>query len=209
MKMQKDFLCVIRLVSSAALFFLQNPAIADTRTEELKRCLLDFGGIDWKLPYRPWLDIRACVSPNTNFDSAEKSLDGRRSLELIGELSLGSDNAKLSANEAYAALQSATFAHFEALFVRHGYRRSKLEYGNARVEFYPKTLRMLRGLPPSSEDEIAKPPQPPILFVNLARYVRIVSGKEITLTYQSEMKNTWRITIEGLPILPQQEKFNR
>ncbi len=183
------------------LLLLPGTGTAQPRTEELKRCLRDFDGIEWKLPYLPPIQIRACVSQAATYDSGEKSVDGRRSLELIGELTLGPDT-KLSSDETYAALQAATFTHFDALFRRHGYRLVAQEHGDARTKYYANTMRALRGLLPLPEAEDKGPALPPIPYVNLARYGRSVSGKDVALTYKTEMKNTWRITVDGLPVAP-------
>ena len=180
------------------ILLLPAVCLAQTRTEELKRCLQDFDGIEWKLPYRPPMHIASCISRAGAYNSGESSVDGRRSLELIGELTLGAES-KLSSDETYAALQGATFVHFDALFRRHGYRLVAQEHGDARTRYYANTMRMLRGLPALPEGADEGPALPPIPYVSLARYVRTLSGKEVWLTYKTEMKNTWRISIEGLP----------
>lgn len=153
---------------------------AQTRTEALKLCLGDFDGLVWKLPYRPSIRIRSCASPSASYDSG-KSVDGLRAVELIGELTLGPDAKNLSSDESYAALQSAMYTHFDELFRRNGYRRTTLEHGDART--YPDV-------------------GPPIPYVSLARYVRPILFTDATLTYQTAYKNTWRITLEGLPAAP-------
>lgn len=191
----------LRIFSCIAVLLLPRSGAAETRTEELKHCLQDFDGIEWKLPYQPPIHIRACASPTTTYDTSEKTLPGNRSLELIGELTLGPDSI-LSSDDTYAALQDATHTHFDALFRRHGYHRTALEYGDARTRYYRNTMRMLRGLSPLPEDTVEEPAKAPIPYVKLARYQRSVSGKDVTLTYKTEAKNTWRITLEGLPVMP-------
>ena len=196
------FLCAC-LESLRWLPILLLPAIgiAQTGAEALKRCLQDFDGIQWKLPYRPPISIARCVSPAGAYNSGESPADGRRSLELIGELTLGAES-KLSSDDTYAALQGAMFVHFDALFRRYGYRLVAQEQGDARTKYYANTMRILRGLPPLPEGADEGPALPPIPYISLARYARSVSGKEVTLIYKAEMKNTWRITIEGLAAAP-------
>lgn len=194
---------LVYLANFACAVILTLPGIgsAETRTEELKRCLQDFDGIEWKLPYRPPIHIRACSSPRAVYDTSEKPGEGRRSLELIGELTLGPDN-NLSSDETYAALQSATFAHFNALFLRRGFRSVALEQGDARTKYYRHLGSAKRGeifLERTDDPSVKAPSLPPIPYVSQARYVRTVSGREVTLTYKTAMKNTWLITIDGLP----------
>lgn len=203
-KKLNDFWGWTKVLVTIVLVLRLDVAVAQTPTQELKRCLADFGGIELRLPYLPRIDIRSCTSPTTSFESGGKSTDGSRKLELIGDLSLGPDNTSLIRGEAQAAIQAATFTHFEALFIRHGYRRLKLEYGDARITFYRNTMLMLKGVSPVPENDAAEAPLPPIPFVKLARYVRTSSGQEITLTYKSEIKNTWSITIEGPPTVAHQ-----
>lgn len=193
----------LKILACSAVLMLPAIASADARTDQLKRCLHDFGGIEWMLPYQPPIHIRSCASPAASYDTSDNAADGRRVLELIGELTLGPDTDRLSSDDAYAAIQDATFAHFDALFRRHGYRRTALEHGDARTRYDPNTLRMLHGLSalPESADQGAKQ-EPPIPYVNLARYVRTIADRDVTLTYKADMKNTWRITLEGLPPAP-------
>jgi hypothetical protein len=170
---------------------------ADLRTDELNRCLADFGGIAWKLPYQPPIQIRSCASPTVNYDTADKPAPGSRVLQLIGELTLG-PGPQLSSDENYAALQHAMLAHFDGLFRRHGFRQVATETGNARVEYPRATWRMLHGQGGARDDEPEPPPGPPIPYVSMARYTRSVDGSEQTLTFAAEAKNTWRITLDGL-----------
>lgn len=191
----------------ATILLLPGRGIADTRSDELKRCLQDFDGIEWRLPYQPPIYVRSCASQTATYDTSEKTTDGHRSLELIGELTLGRDTSNLSSDETYAALQHATFTHFEAIFRRHGYRRTVLEHGDARTRYDQDSLRMLRGLPPLSAEASARSRQqaaalPPIPYVKLARFVRSVEGQDVTLTYKTDAKNTWKITLDGLPSGP-------
>lgn len=160
---------------------------AATRTDELKRCLADFDGIQWQLPYQPPVDIDRCSTPTVGYNS-HKAPEGRRRLELINSLTLGPDDG--ASDESYAALQEAVLAHFDALFVRRGYRRVAVEYGNARTIYY-------RG--PLHRENYDGPPAPPIPYIDLARYVRHAGDGDVTLTFMGDAKNTWVITIEGLP----------
>ncbi|MEO7496656.1 MAG: hypothetical protein ABIT83_25850 [Massilia sp.] len=177
-------------------------ASAEGRTELLKRCLNDYGGIALTLPYQPSVHIRSCATPDVNYDTPVKTPAGRRELELIGELTLGTELGNVGADDYYAAVQGALFAHFDSLFKRHGFVRNSVAYGDARVRKDPNTLRMLAGLPPvpESAEQAARriASEPPIPFVREARYVRRDGAGQQTLTYQSQAKNTWRITLEGV-----------
>ncbi len=201
MKITNILQTCLKTFSCIAILLLPGTGAAETRTEELKRCLQDFDGIKWQLPYQPPILIRACATPTTTYDTSEKTLPGNRSLELIGELTLGSDST-LSSDETYAALQEAILAHFDALFRRYGYHRTAQEYDDARTQHYPNTMRILRGQSPLRESAAEEPVLPPIPYIRLARYQRSVSGKEFTLTIKTESRNTWRITLEGLPVMP-------
>ena len=204
MKKNNRLWLFLKTVTWSAVLMLPAIASADARTDQLKRCLQDFGGIEWTLPYQPPIHIRSCASPAASYDTSDKAADGRRTLELIGELTLGPDTGPLSSDNAYAAVQDATFTHFDALFRRHGYRRTALEHGDARTRYDVNTLRMLHGMSalPESADQGAKQEPPPIPYVNLARYVRTTADRDVTLTYKADMRNTWRITLEGLPSVP-------
>jgi hypothetical protein len=182
--------CLTLLIGSEA-------AQANSRIDELKRCLQDFDGIEWKLPYRPPLRIRSCATPAVNYDVGDKTPAGHRRLELIGELTLGDEASQLSSDERYAALQLALHTHFDALFKQRGYRLVSTEQGNARTKYSAYTQCMLRG-GNCTEDEPA-PPKPPIPYVSLARYARQAGAQTITITYKAEAKNTWSISLDGVP----------
>lgn len=184
----------------AAILLLPNLAAADPRGQGLQSCLDEFEGIEWKLPYRPPIDIYRCTS-------RKESADGHPALELIGDLTLGRDS-NLSSDENYAALQAAVFVHFDTLFRRNGYRRAAAENdGNARTTYYPNTMRMLHAEPPLPEKDARAQDLPPIPFVNYARYERLFPGYYSTLTYKTGAKNTWLITVtletaQGAPNTP-------
>ena len=191
------------LFFAAGLALLTVPASAQTtqRADELKRCLQDFDGIEWKLPYRPPVQIRSCATPTVNYDTSPRTPAGQRKLELIGELTLGNDNSPLSSDERYAALQQALHTHFAALFKQRGYRLASSEEGNARTEYSAQTQCMLAGGAncPDDPPEAAKPPIP---YVSMARYVREAGGQTIALTYKAEARNTWSISLEGVSDTP-------
>ena len=188
----------IHLVLFAAIAALCVPlsSQAGVRTEELRRCLADFGGIEWKLPYQPPIRIRSCAGPVVTYDTADKPAPGRRVLELIGELTLG-PGPQLSSDENYAALQHAMLAHFDALFRRHGFRQVATETGNART-IYPRATQCLLHRVACGEPE--PPPGPPIPYVSMARYTRSADGQEQTLIFAADAKNTWRITLDGVAV---------
>ena len=181
-----------------ALIIGSGAAQANPRIDDLKRCLQDFDGIEWKLPYRPPLRIRSCATPTVNYDVGDKTSAGRRELNLIGELTLGDESEELSSDERYAALQLALHTHFDALFKQRGYRLVSTEQGNARTEYSAYTQCMLnRG--GSCAEDTPEPPKPPIPYVSLARYVRQAGAQTITLTYRAKAKNTWSVSLDGVP----------
>lgn len=166
----------------------------------LRACLSDFDGIEWRLPYEPFLRIHDCSAP-----AAESPSSGRRSLVLIGDLTLGDGKGSWTANDGYAELQFVVFKHFEKQFLRRGYRRTGIEYGNARTESDPYTQCMMQRRRHGicrQEDFPRRPPLPPIPFVTLARYVRDVPEGEVALTFAAEARNTWRMTIDRMAAEP-------
>jgi hypothetical protein len=162
---------------------------AATRAEELAACLKDFEGIVWKLPYQPRLNIRSCATPSYNYDTG-KSVDGRRSVELIGSLILGPD-LMLPPEESDVAIESAIYTHFDALFLRQGYRRADVEYSDARKEFNARYY-LAHNIPHDT----------PLPFVSLARYERAVLGRVVRLIYKKNITsaNTWNITLDADPV---------
>ena len=203
MRMMKTIGCrPLGLLVASCLIFLNGPGAAQTNpfVESLKRCLQDFDGIEFKLPYQPPLSIRSCATPNVNHDTSDKAPAGIRKMELIGELTLGNDADQLSSDERYAALQLALHTHFDALFRQRGYRLAKTEQGDARTERSAYTQCMLAGSGHCVEDK-PQAPKPPIPYIKSARYVRQEGAKTVTLIYKAEMKNTWSITLEGVPAM--------
>lgn len=193
------------ILLAAWLILLVGPGVAqgNPRTDELKHCLQDFDGIEWRLPYQPPLRIRSCATPTINYDTGDKASAGRRKLELIGELTLGDDASQLSFDEGYAALQLAVHTHFAALFKQRGYRLASTEQGNARTEYSAYTQCMLRRHGGGNcVEDAPKAPEPPIPYISLARYVRETGAQTITLIYKAEAKNTWSISLEGVSDVP-------
>lgn len=186
MKLSDCFRTLPGLFVVAAILLSPIPATADWRADALGRCLQDFEGLVWKLPYRPPINVRSCSTPTANYDDG-KSVDGQRSLEFIGELTLGPESS-LPPDEQTAAIETAVFAHFDALFLRQGYRRGDVEYDNARTNFY---------LSYYLEHHISH--DTPLPYVKLARYERSVAGRDITLTYKKALANTWKIVMEVHP----------
>lgn len=118
----------------------------------------------------------------------------------IGELTLGDGLADSSLDRDYAAIQAVVFQHFEKQFLLRGYRRTAIDFGNARTEVDPYSqclMRRRRRDPLCREEDQPRPsPQPPIQFVSLARYAGGAPGREAVLTYIVEAKNTWRVALE-------------
>ncbi len=190
----------LRLVSMTAILLLPNFATANPRIGELKRCLQDFGGIEWQLPYQPPIKIRSCASQSVSFDTVTETITGRHTIELIGELTLGFDKGKLSSGEMTAAVHNAMYTHFDALFRRYGYRQVEVGHGDAQIRRSLYTLLRSSGQKASKEAidafNLAESKKPPIPYVNLARYAHSIDGHDITLTYKKELGNTWLIILE-------------
>jgi hypothetical protein len=194
---------VIGALHCATLLCACWPAYASERSDELKRCLGELDGIAWQLPYQPPMHIRSCATAGTTYDSATRMAAGTGLLELTGELTLGPRPSTQDGDHDYASVQDTAFAHFDALFRRHGYRRGELGYGDARSRPDPDTQRMLAGLPSREEapDDRARrlAALTPIAYVNVAHYERMAGSARVKLTYKQEMRNTWSIRIEGMP----------
>ncbi|MFZ6775639.1 hypothetical protein ACO0LD_02325 [Undibacterium sp. Ji83W] len=201
-------------------------AQADSRSDNLARCLKDFDGMQWLLPYQPSTKIRSCNSPNARHETGIVLPEGQRELELMADLGFIFDvyhtrqedldkqkGHKITSHDAdtversdrqYAAIQNAMFAHFDGLIKRHGYRREDITYGDARTRVSIATQRMLNRLPPLSkevEDRLQKieDSKPPIPYSSEARYIRSVSGRYLHLNYAGANRNTWKIQLSGLP----------
>ena len=164
------------------------------RAQDLKQCLADFDGIEWKLPYQPPIKVHRCVSSSVSYDGGDKTPQRTANLELISSLTLGADS-NLPSDETYAALQVATFAHFDALFVRRGYRRTELENADARTKYDPQTLAALKR-PFTAQHAAHNALTTPLPYTRLARYVRSEGDHQATLTYQTDARNTWLIKLE-------------
>ena len=200
MKAAAHLATFLRLVSMTAILLLPNFATANPWIGELKRCLQDFGGIEWKLPYQPPVKIRSCASQSVSYDTGLETIAGRHSLELIGELTLGLDNGNLSSGEMTAAVHNAMYTHFDALFRRHGYRQIEVGQGDAQIRRDLRAIIMLSGGTASKEAidafNLAEAKKPPIPYVNLARYVQTIAGHDMALTYKLNFANTWLIILE-------------
>lgn len=145
------------------------PAFATAqKTVPLERCLAQFEGIQWKLPYRPYLHVYRCAGPEGFFNSAGPVVNGRRTIEFIGESTLAPSRQGIRA-EAFADVQLAVFTHFDKLFQRHGFQRVELKESDDDGPRFPKQ----------------------------ASWRRFTGRGPVTLTWQGEAANTWRVTLEG------------
>ena len=203
---RKRWLCNLSMFCLALLLSLQS-ALGNPRATELILCLQDFDGIEWKLPYRPTVQIRSCATPEIMGNSTTKLAVGSRRIEITADLTLGSEAEQLSFDESYAALQLALFTHFDALIRQRGYQLVNSEMGNSRTEVSPHTQCMMRrrarvngisNKEPCPEDS-PQAAQPAIPYINLAHYERQEGVQTITLVYKLELANLWSISIEGLP----------
>lgn len=187
-----------------------NVAAADPHAESLRACLGSLDGIAWKLPYRPHVYVIACSSPAGAYGNGSKTAAGERRLELGAHLTPEPDSTHLSSDENTAALQAAMLRHFEALFISRGYRRTSVEFGDARTSRHPDTrLRGQRSASADEDEEKAAPKLPPIPYVLLARYVRREEGRNIGLTFKTAYANTWLITINDLAPADDQPEESR
>jgi hypothetical protein len=157
------------------LFFL-GQASAENTKEDLAKCLQDFDGLAIKLPYRPTMHVRSCATEVITYDTSDKMSAGSRHLALIASsLSLGRTPVALSSDEVYWALQQATFAHFQRIFLKRGY--SLVSTVNNSVEDTPNSPA----------------------YVVTAKFQRQESGRDIVLTYDANSRNMWSIKIVGMP----------
>jgi len=147
---------------------LPGTALAQPQTGNLKQCLAGFGGLEWKLPYRPHLHVHGCASAGGSYGAGGDTANGRSSLELIGALRLGPVRDRAPADATYPQFQQAVFFHFDALFERHGFRRIETE---------------------EAEDAQGR-------YVSRARYERLEGGPQAALTWQASARNTWRVTLD-------------
>lgn len=190
-------------VSLVTALALPQGGWTQNQVEPLRRCLQDFDGIEWRLPYRPVIHIQACASPSGSVNSGDPLPAGRRRLELIGELTLQSDADHLPGGDKEAALHNAVFVHFDALFRQRGYQRLAVEHGDAQVRRYPESRQASKVAQRKSAEAIDRERRlvdalPTIPYVNHARYVRKQGDQDVTLTYRQQYANTWVVMIEGL-----------
>lgn len=113
--------------------FVVSSAWAQSSADDLKRCLADIGGIAWRLPYSPRMNVSTCTSPNASYQRpiASASL---REISLIFDGGWNADDKDMRGEEREAAVQSAALAYFDGLFRRHGYERV------ATLTPYPGTM---------------------------------------------------------------------
>ena len=188
---------VIGIFGCAALLSTCLPASASELGDKLKRCLAQLDGIAWQLPYQPPMHVRSCATATDTHDTATTMPAGAALLELTGELTLGPRPSTQDSDHDYASVHSAAFAHFDALFRRHGYVRGEVGYGDARTRYpLPHALAM-KETPEEEARRLA--PLTPIPYVNLAHYTRAARTGTVRLTYKQEMRNSWSIRIDGMP----------
>jgi hypothetical protein len=108
-------------------------AWAQGSADDLKRCLAEIGGIAWRLPYSPRMNVSTCTSPAASYLRSAAS-PGLREISLISDGGWNADDKDMRGEEREAAVQSAALAHFEGLFRRHGYERVAI------LTPYPGTL---------------------------------------------------------------------
>jgi hypothetical protein len=132
----------------------------------LERCLAQFEGIQWKLPYRPYMHVYRCVGPDGGFNSGPGA-PGVRRIEFIGDSTITPPRQGMPA-ENFGEMQQAVFAHFDKLFQRHGFQRTELQENVDHSPAYPK----------------------------LAKYRRFTGAGPLTLTWQTMAANTWVVTLE-------------
>lgn len=102
--------------------FVASSAWAQGSADDLKRCLADIGGIAWRLPYSPRMNVSTCTSPAGSYLRSIGS-PGLREISLISDGGWNADDKDMNYEEREAAVQTAALAHFDGLFRRHGYQR--------------------------------------------------------------------------------------
>ena len=138
--------------------------------EPLQQCLADFGGMTWRLPYAPSLNISRCSSPSASYN-ADKSQNGARQLDLI--TGSGFDEVGPGRMQAshFVQIQQASFHHFDHLFQSQGYSRLSItEEADSDGSTYVKS----------------------------AVYTRSHGDRKLLLTYECTAGNTWSLRLEGL-----------
>jgi len=111
----------LRGLAGAAVLLV--PLTAAAQKVSLERCLAQFEGIQWKLPYRPYMHVGRCAGPAGLFNASEHHLKGdRRTIEFIGDSTISPPRNGMAA-EKFGEMQVAVFAHFDRLFQRHGFQR--------------------------------------------------------------------------------------
>lgn len=146
--------------------------VASIRAEDnptLRRCLSEFGGIRWQLPYAPLLTFESCFTPTSAFGYVP-STDGSSGLRLRGDTSIGFDQEHLRAGDSNAVAQQAVFLHFAKLLLRHGFimEQPVAELGHS-------------------------------LDTRDAIFTRTRNGRRETMRYLSEGWNSWRLTLSVAP----------
>jgi hypothetical protein len=152
------------LLAGAALA----PLLASAQAAiSLERCLTQFEGIQWKLPYRPYMHVHACAGPE-GFFSAGYVRPGQRVVEFIGDTSLAPSRNGMRA-EDFGQVQLAVFAHFDKLFQRHGIQRFELQESDNEGTRYPA----------------------------VARYRRYTGSGPVVLVWKPMAANTWQVLLES------------
>lgn len=152
-------------VAAAAALLAPLPAPAQ-KAVPLASCLGQFEGIQWKLPYRPYMHVHRCTGPEGQFQGGHGK-PGERRIEFIGDSTLNPPRDGMRA-ENFGDMQVAVFAHFDRLFQRHGFQRFDLQESEGDAPRYPK----------------------------VAKYRRFTGAGTVVLTWQSSAGNTWVVTLE-------------
>lgn len=154
---------------AAAVAALLAPLAAGAQAPiPLERCLAQFEGIQWKLPYRPYMHVYRCVGPEGGFNAGAVNKPGVRSIEFIGDSTIAPPRNGMPA-ENFGEMQQAVFTHFDKLFQRHGFQRTEQQDNVEHATPYPK----------------------------LAKYRRFTGAGPVVLTWQTMAANTWVVTLEG------------
>ena len=133
----------------------------------LDRCLSQFEGIQWRLPYRPYMHVHSCAGPEGFFTSGNIK-PGQRAVEFIGDTTLAPPRNGMR-SEDFGQVQLAVFTHFDKLFQRHGFQRFELQESDREGTPYPA----------------------------VAKYRRFTGAGPVVLTWKPMAANTWQVLLES------------
>jgi hypothetical protein len=158
----------MRFAAATVAAALLAPLSAPAQTPiPLERCLSQFEGIQWKLPYRPYMHVHSCVGSEGFFTSGHVQ-PGQRKVEFIGDTTLAPSRSGMR-SEDFGQVQLAVFAHFDKLFQRHGFQRFETQESDNDGTRYPA----------------------------MVKYRRFTGTGPVVLTWKPVAANTWEVLLES------------